>query len=120
MPTRNNLNVQHSFRLLASYFTFACSKESNQIKEHHYRLIPVLLSLMGVKLKLASLRQSLAENPHKACAVPVKGMSAKCPLFYSDLGAIGAAKGLKEQRCFIGLQQLFHVLFNICSYSFGG
>ena len=28
-----------------------------------------------------------------ACAVPVKGMSAKCPLFHSDLGAIGAVAG---------------------------
>jgi hypothetical protein len=48
---------------------------------------------VGVELQLASLKQLLSENSHKACAVPVKGMSAKCPLFYSDLGAIGAVAG---------------------------
>jgi len=26
-------------------------------------------------------------------AIGIKGMSAKCPLFYSDLGAIGAVAG---------------------------
>ena len=42
----------------------------------------------------------LAKNSRFVCDVPARGMSAKCPLFHSDLGAIGAAAGdLRSTPC---------------------
>jgi hypothetical protein len=43
-------------------------KKETKEKATPYRLFPALLSLLGGKLKLAALRQSLAEIPHQACA----------------------------------------------------
>ena len=53
---------------LASYFLLLVQKKVTKQKDTPYRLFPALLSLLGGKLKLASLKQSLADNSHQACA----------------------------------------------------
>jgi len=59
-------------------------------------LIPALLSFMGGNRKLASLRQPLAENSHKACAawrgsrgLKVKSMIFEWPATRMGIGSQG-------------------------------
>jgi hypothetical protein len=76
--------------------SFACSKESNQRKEHPTMAygFPALLKKSGsCGTRVFNPQTVLAEIPRLFCAVPARGMSAKCPLFHSDLGAIGMAAG---------------------------
>ena len=40
----------------------------------------------------------LDENSFIDSVVPARGMSAKCPLFHSDLGAIGVAQGDRKPK----------------------
>jgi hypothetical protein len=47
-------------------------KKVTKEKATPYRLIPAQLSFMGGKLKLASLRQSLADFSHQACAAQAR------------------------------------------------
>jgi hypothetical protein len=58
-----------AFALLASFFLLLSQKKETKEKATPYRLIPILLSFMGVKRKLANkiiwLKQPLAENSHE-------------------------------------------------------
>lgn len=69
MPTRGTFQYS-PFLFALRRVSFFCLAKRNETKEKAtpYRLFPVLLSFMGGKLKLASLKQPLAENSHKACA----------------------------------------------------
>ena len=72
---------------LASYFLLLVQKKVTKQKDTPYRLFPALLSLLGGKLKLASLKQSLADNSHQACAAwrgsrGVKVIILKVRVFY--------------------------------------
>ncbi len=49
---------------LASYFLLLSQKKVTKEKATPYRLFPVLLTIMGGNRKLASLKQSIAENSH--------------------------------------------------------
>jgi len=52
------------FRLWASYFAFACSKESNQIKKHPLPLVSCAASKNWAAAELASLKQSSLNSPN--------------------------------------------------------
>jgi hypothetical protein len=53
---------------LASYFILLVQNKVTKQKDTPFRLLPALLSLMGVNRKLAALKQPLADNSHQTCA----------------------------------------------------
>jgi hypothetical protein len=69
-----------AFARLASYFTFACSKESNQRREH-----PAAACFLRFSLKRAAAELALSA---------LKQSSPKTPALAAMLGA---AKGLKSK-----------------------
>jgi hypothetical protein len=81
---------------------FFCSAKRNRRKKRlpHTTAFgyPALLINKGV-CGTRYAQTVLDEIPFIDSVVPARGMSAKCPLFHSDLGAIGVAQGgLKPQK----------------------
>jgi hypothetical protein len=55
------------FARQSSFFLLLSQKKETKEKATPYRFHPALLNSMGVNLKLASLKQSIADYSHAAC-----------------------------------------------------